>query len=138
MLIVLCLFVNTALYSIDNDCILLLQADKIISESNLDKEYLAIHGDAEFCKLVAQLAFGDNSSVVKDGLVSSLLLILQVLSAQPQPMVVLSGLSRTDSFIASRYIGFYITFNFWYMQCIQHKLFVEFSLVDNENVLFKQ
>ena len=47
-----------------------MQADKIISESNLDKEYSAIHGDAEFCKLVAQLAFGENSSIVKDGLVS--------------------------------------------------------------------
>jgi len=53
-----------------------MQADKIISESNLDKEYSAIHGDAEFCKLVAQLAFGENSSIVKGGLVSSLLLIL--------------------------------------------------------------
>jgi len=46
-----------------------------MSDSNLDKEYSAIHGDAEFCKLVAQLAFGDSSSVVKDGLVSLLLLI---------------------------------------------------------------
>lgn len=46
------------------------QADKIISDSNLDKEYSAIHGDAEFCKLVAQLAFGENSNIVKDGLVS--------------------------------------------------------------------
>lgn len=49
-----------------------MQADKIISDSHLDKEYSAIHGDAEFCKLVAQLAFGDNSSIVKDGLVNML------------------------------------------------------------------
>lgn len=47
------------------------QADKMLSESNLDKEYSAIHGDAEFCKLVAQLAFGENSSIVKDGLNST-------------------------------------------------------------------
>jgi len=46
------------------------QADKIISDSHLDKEYSAIHGDAEFCKLVAQLAFGETSSIVKDGLVN--------------------------------------------------------------------
>ena len=52
------------------------QADKIISDSNLDKEYSAIHGDAEFCKLVAQLAFGENSNIVKDGLVGILLLML--------------------------------------------------------------
>lgn len=50
------------------------QADKIISNSSLDKEYSAIHGDAEFCKLVAQLAFGDDSSIVKDGLVSGTLM----------------------------------------------------------------
>lgn len=49
-----------------------MQADKIISDSNLDKEYSAIHGDAEFCKLVAQLALGENSSIVKDGLVNTL------------------------------------------------------------------
>ena len=47
-----------------------MQADKIISDSHLDKEYSAIHGDAEFCKLVAQLAFGESSSIVKDGLVN--------------------------------------------------------------------
>jgi len=56
-----------------------LQADKIISDSNLDKEYSAIHGDAEFCKLVAQLAFGENSSIVKDGLVCSLVQMLLIL-----------------------------------------------------------
>ena len=50
-----------------------MQADKIISDSHLDKEYSAIHGDAEFCKLVAQLAFGENSNIVKDGLVSALM-----------------------------------------------------------------
>lgn len=52
-----------------------MQADKIILDSNLDKEYSAIHGDAEFCKLVAQLALGENSSIIEDGLVSILLLI---------------------------------------------------------------
>ena len=61
-----------------------MQADKIISDSNLDKEYSAIHGDAEFCKLVAQLAFGENSSIVKDGLVSTVCKIGLVRSMMPR------------------------------------------------------
>ena len=31
------------------------------------QEYLAIGGDPEFCKLTAQLAFGEDSSVLKEG-----------------------------------------------------------------------
>lgn len=58
-----------------------MQADKIISDSHLDKEYSAIHGDAEFCKLVAQLAFGDNSSIVKDGLVNMLPVLWNISAA---------------------------------------------------------
>jgi aspartate aminotransferase len=44
------------------------QAEKVMSDSNLDKEYAPISGDPEFCKLVAQLALGENSEVVKNGL----------------------------------------------------------------------
>ena len=39
-------------------------------ESNLDKEYAAIGGSAEYCQDVAKLAFGDDSSVIKNKLVS--------------------------------------------------------------------
>lgn len=44
------------------------QAEKILAESNLDHEYAPIGGDAEFCKAVAILAFGNNNSIVSNGL----------------------------------------------------------------------
>lgn len=46
-----------------------LQAEKILFDSNLDKEYAPISGTAEFCNLVAQFAFGENSEIIKNGLV---------------------------------------------------------------------
>jgi len=36
-------------------------------DAALDKEYAAIGGSAEFCHSVAQLAFGDNSDIIKNG-----------------------------------------------------------------------
>jgi aspartate aminotransferase len=44
------------------------QAEKILFDSNLDKEYLPIGGSPEFCQLVAQLAFGENNDAIKNGL----------------------------------------------------------------------
>lgn len=44
------------------------QAEKILADSNVDHEYAPISGTPEYCKIVAQLAFGDNSDVVKNGL----------------------------------------------------------------------
>jgi aspartate aminotransferase len=44
------------------------QAEKILFDSNLDHEYAPISGTAEFCQLVAQLAFGENSETIKNGL----------------------------------------------------------------------
>jgi aspartate aminotransferase len=44
------------------------QAEKIITDAKLDKEYLPIGGCPVFCKSVATLAFGENSSVISDGL----------------------------------------------------------------------
>ena len=38
--------------------------------SNLDKEYAGTTGLPDFCKLSAQLAFGENSDVIKEGRVS--------------------------------------------------------------------
>lgn len=35
--------------------------------ANMDKEYAGIGGLPDFCKLSAQLAFGDDSSVIKEG-----------------------------------------------------------------------
>lgn len=46
------------------------KAEKIMAEANLDKEYLPIGGCPEFCKAVATLAFGENSDVIKNELVS--------------------------------------------------------------------
>jgi len=47
-----------------------LQAEKFITESKFDKEYLPIGGCPVFCKGVANLAFGDDNSIVSNGLVS--------------------------------------------------------------------
>ena len=33
----------------------------------MDKEYATIAGIPDFCKVAAQLAFGENNSVLKDG-----------------------------------------------------------------------
>ncbi len=41
------------------------QAEEAIA--NLDKEYAPISGDANFTKLSAALAFGDDSPVIKNG-----------------------------------------------------------------------
>ena len=47
------------------------QAEDIIRSQNLDKEYLGITGLADFAKGAAKLAFGDDSSVISDGRVST-------------------------------------------------------------------
>jgi len=44
------------------------QAEKILFDASLDKEYAPISGSAEFCQLVAQLALGDGHDVIKNGL----------------------------------------------------------------------
>lgn len=44
------------------------QAEKILMDGNKDHEYATIIGVPEFNKLSAQLAFGDDSNVLKDGL----------------------------------------------------------------------
>jgi aspartate aminotransferase len=44
------------------------QAEKIMADANLDKEYAPISGCPEFCKLVAKLALGENSEVINKGL----------------------------------------------------------------------
>ncbi|CAF0734018.1 unnamed protein product [Didymodactylos carnosus] len=42
------------------------QAEATILKENLDKEYAAISGLAEFCQASARLAFGDDSDVIKN------------------------------------------------------------------------
>jgi aspartate aminotransferase len=44
------------------------QAEKILAESSLDHEYAPIAGTPEYCKIMAQLAFGDSSDVIKNNL----------------------------------------------------------------------
>lgn len=44
------------------------KAEETLKAKNLDKEYLPISGVPEFCKLSIQLALGDKSPVVSDGL----------------------------------------------------------------------
>lgn len=44
------------------------EAERRIAEKNLDKEYLPISGLAEFTKSSAELAFGESSPVIRDGL----------------------------------------------------------------------
>ena len=46
------------------------QAEVQMLEEGLDHEYAPISGFPHFTDAVAKLAFGDNSSVVKDGRVS--------------------------------------------------------------------
>lgn len=46
------------------------QAEDLIHKEKLSKEYLGITGDADFIKLAAQLAYGPDSSVLKEGLVA--------------------------------------------------------------------
>lgn len=45
------------------------KAEQLITKENLDKEYAPISGLPEFCQATAKLAFGDNSSVIKNQLV---------------------------------------------------------------------
>lgn len=46
------------------------EAEKIISSSGLDHEYLPIGGNGKFCQAAAELAFGQQSNVIKDKTVS--------------------------------------------------------------------
>lgn len=39
----------------------------MIAQQNLDKEYSPITGGAEFCRLSAELAYGEDSSVITEG-----------------------------------------------------------------------
>ncbi|KAK3085986.1 hypothetical protein FSP39_011705 [Pinctada imbricata] len=43
------------------------KAEKMMLEKGLDKEYAPISGPPEFCREAAKLAFGDDSSVLKEG-----------------------------------------------------------------------
>ena len=40
---------------------------KLVADKNRNKEYLAIGGDPEFCRLSAQLAFGRESTAIREG-----------------------------------------------------------------------
>lgn len=44
------------------------KAEKLIMDKALNKEYAPIGGEGDFCRESAKLAFGNDSSVVKDGL----------------------------------------------------------------------
>ncbi|XP_071856890.1 glutamate oxaloacetate transaminase 2 [Bombus fervidus] len=46
-------------------------AEERIRSRNMDKEYLAIAGNAEFCKLSIKLALGEHSNVVDEGLTAT-------------------------------------------------------------------
>lgn len=48
------------------------KAEKIVFDSNLDKEYLPITGHAEFQKLAAELAYGKDSAPLKAGQVKGM------------------------------------------------------------------
>lgn len=47
------------------------EAEKKVAAANLDHEYLPIGGNAKFCQAAAELAFGADSPVIKDKVVSS-------------------------------------------------------------------
>lgn len=51
------------------------QAEELIVSQKLDKEYLPISGNAEFCKEAIKLALGDNHPAIADGLVCILELL---------------------------------------------------------------
>lgn len=46
------------------------QAEEKLLSKNLDKEYAPIHGLPEFTGAAAKLAFGEDSDIIKNGLVS--------------------------------------------------------------------
>ena len=46
-------------------------AEERIRSRNMDKEYLAIAGNAEFCKLSIKLALGEHSNIVDEGLTAT-------------------------------------------------------------------
>lgn len=45
-----------------------LKAEEIISKKKLDKEYLPITGNAQFCDLAAKFVFGEDSDIIKKNL----------------------------------------------------------------------
>lgn len=45
-----------------------LKAEEIVIKKVLNKEYLPITGNAEFCELAAQMLFGENSEILKNNL----------------------------------------------------------------------
>lgn len=47
-----------------------MQAEQNIQTRKMDHEYAPISGSADFCNLSIKLALGDDSSHVKEGLVS--------------------------------------------------------------------
>lgn len=47
------------------------QAEKQMFDENVDHEYAPISGTPAFCKASAELAFGEDSPVLKEGRVSS-------------------------------------------------------------------
>ncbi|MPC69387.1 Aspartate aminotransferase, mitochondrial [Portunus trituberculatus] len=50
------------------------KAEELIVSQKLDKEYLPISGNAEFCNEAIKLALGDNNPVLADGLVCIIVL----------------------------------------------------------------
>ena len=59
-----------SLIRLSQSSVSLLQAEKQMMEANVDHEYAPISGTPTFCKASAELAFGADSQVVKDGRVS--------------------------------------------------------------------
>lgn len=50
---------------------LFFQAEKQILDEKMDHEYAGIIGVPEFCKKAAELAFGEDSEVIKEGRVNN-------------------------------------------------------------------
>lgn len=49
------------------------EAEKKVTAANMDHEYLPIVGNVKFCQAAAELAFGADSPIIKDKVVSVLL-----------------------------------------------------------------
>lgn len=57
------------------------KAEEIMAKKALDKEYAPISGPAEFCKLSAQLALGDDSESLKAGVNSTVSLLNKLVAS---------------------------------------------------------
>ena len=69
----------------------------MIMAKGMDKEYATIAGIPDFCKVAAELAFGENSSVLKDGRVCLLQIYFLITDFQNHFVKSTKGSTKSSS-----------------------------------------